>query len=78
MKHENGNVDTRFVTRVSSGALALLGLWAMGHSILRFLEEGVDAAGAAVGVGALFGTWLFARYALTGRLSPPAPERRTD
>ncbi|WP_024869185.1 hypothetical protein [Pseudoxanthomonas suwonensis] len=70
MKHENEVADARIMTRIASGVLALGGIWAIAHGVLRFLSEGtVEATTVAMAIGALYGIYLFGRYALTGRLA---------
>lgn len=70
MKHDNEIVDSRIVLRVVSGLLALAGVAATGSSMLQLAKgQPMDGWSLALMASAIYGIYLFGRYAITGRLA---------
>jgi|SRR5690606_6759258 len=78
MKHENEIVNSRIVLRVVSGLLALGGVVALGSMAVQVASgQAIDWWSMAMLASAIYGTYIFGRYAITGRLAFVAKGRNT-
>ena len=71
MKHENEIVDARVMMRIICGIFAAVGIWAFGSATLQvFSERPYDWAALVTPFASVFGIFISAWYAASGRLPP--------